>query len=38
VKYPDRSLTVIVLTNRTGGNPLAIAEDIAALPVFAGRP
>ena len=30
LKYPARRLTVIVLTNRTGGNPWAIADRIAA--------
>lgn len=43
VKYPDQALTVIVLTNRSGGNPLTLAEMVAATPVFsaaraAGRP
>ena len=31
LKYPTRHLTVIVLTNRTGGNPWEIADRIAAL-------
>lgn len=36
VKYPDQRLTVIVLTNRTGGDPLSLAEAVAALPAFRG--
>ena len=31
LKYPQRNLTVIVLTNRTGGDPWEIADRIAAL-------
>jgi CubicO group peptidase (beta-lactamase class C family) len=31
LKYPQRRLTVIVLTNRTGGNPWDTADRIAAL-------
>jgi CubicO group peptidase (beta-lactamase class C family) len=31
LKYPQRKLTVIVLTNRTGGGPWDIAARIAAL-------
>jgi CubicO group peptidase (beta-lactamase class C family) len=31
LKYPNRRLTIIVLTNRTGGNPWDIAGRIAAL-------
>jgi len=31
LKYPQRKLTVIVLTNRTGGNPWDTADRIAAL-------
>ena len=31
VKYPDRGVTVIVLTNRSGGDPLALAETVAAM-------
>jgi CubicO group peptidase (beta-lactamase class C family) len=31
LKYPNRRLTIIVLTNRTGGNPWDIADRIAAL-------
>jgi CubicO group peptidase (beta-lactamase class C family) len=34
VKYPDRRLTVVVLTNRRGGTPGRIAAAIAALPSF----
>ena len=30
VKYPDEGLAVIVLTNRIGGDPLALAEKVAA--------
>jgi CubicO group peptidase (beta-lactamase class C family) len=32
VKYPERGLTVIVLTNRTGGTPWEKATAIAHLP------
>jgi CubicO group peptidase (beta-lactamase class C family) len=32
VKYPERKLTVIVLTNRRGGAPEDIAATVAALP------
>jgi CubicO group peptidase (beta-lactamase class C family) len=31
LKYPQRNLTIVVLTNRTGGTPWAIADSIAAL-------
>jgi CubicO group peptidase (beta-lactamase class C family) len=31
LKYPARRLTIIILTNRTGGDPWAIADRIAAL-------
>jgi CubicO group peptidase (beta-lactamase class C family) len=31
LKYPSRKLTIIVLTNRTGGAPWDIADRIAAL-------
>ncbi|MEP7064648.1 MAG: serine hydrolase domain-containing protein [Gemmatimonadota bacterium] len=31
LRYPNRQLTVIVLTNRTGGNPWDTADRIAAL-------
>ena len=31
LKYPQRKLTVIVLTNRTGGGPWDMADRIAAL-------
>jgi CubicO group peptidase (beta-lactamase class C family) len=31
LKYPGRKLTIIVLTNRTGGNPWDIADRIAEL-------
>jgi CubicO group peptidase (beta-lactamase class C family) len=34
VKYPDRKLTVAVLTNRRGGSPGRIAAAIATLPSF----
>jgi CubicO group peptidase (beta-lactamase class C family) len=34
VKYPALSLTVIVLTNRSDGNPLSLAEHVAAMPEF----
>jgi CubicO group peptidase (beta-lactamase class C family) len=36
VKYPDQGVTVIVLTNRSGGDPLSLAEAVAALPAFGG--
>ena len=36
VKYPEQALTVVVLTNRTGGEPLALAEKVAELPVIGG--
>jgi CubicO group peptidase (beta-lactamase class C family) len=32
LKYPDRRLTVVVLTNRRGGTPWSIAASVAALP------
>ncbi len=32
VKYPDRGITVIVLTNRTGGAPWDLAAAIAHFP------
>lgn len=35
LKYPDRRLTVIVLTNRRGGAPWDLAARIAALPELA---
>ena len=31
LKYPARKLTIVVLTNRTGGTPWAICDSIAAL-------
>jgi CubicO group peptidase (beta-lactamase class C family) len=31
LKYPRRDLTIVVLTNRTGGTPWAIADSIATL-------
>ena len=34
VKYPDRRLTVVVLTNRRGGAPGGIAAAITTLPSF----
>jgi CubicO group peptidase (beta-lactamase class C family) len=34
LKYPDRRLTVVVLTNRRGGTPWSIAASVAALPSF----
>ncbi|HEU4643713.1 MAG TPA: serine hydrolase [Gemmatimonadaceae bacterium] len=36
LKYPERGLTVIVLTNRTGGAPWNLATKVAALPRFGG--
>jgi CubicO group peptidase (beta-lactamase class C family) len=33
-KYPDRGLTVVVLTNRRGGTPWSIAATIATLASF----
>jgi CubicO group peptidase (beta-lactamase class C family) len=35
LKYPDRRLTVIILTNRRGGAPWDLAARVAALPEFA---
>jgi hypothetical protein len=32
VKYPERGITVIVLTNRSGGTPWDLAAAIAHLP------
>jgi hypothetical protein len=32
LKYPERGLTVIVLTNRRGGAPDDIATTLATLP------
>lgn len=32
VKYPERAITVIVLTNRTGGQPWDLAASVAHLP------
>jgi len=34
LKYPERRLTVIVLTNRRGGVPWDLAARVAALPEF----
>jgi CubicO group peptidase (beta-lactamase class C family) len=34
LKYPDRRLTVVVLTNRRGGTPWSIAASVATLPSF----
>jgi CubicO group peptidase (beta-lactamase class C family) len=34
LKYPDRRLTVVVLTNRQGGVPWSIAASVATLPSF----
>jgi CubicO group peptidase (beta-lactamase class C family) len=31
LKYPKRKLSIVVLTNRTGGEPWAMADSIAAL-------
>ena len=31
IRYPDRRLTVVVLTNRTGGAPWDVAQRIAEL-------
>ncbi len=31
LKYPARHLSIVILTNRTGGDPWAIADRIAAL-------
>ncbi|HWJ21257.1 MAG TPA: serine hydrolase domain-containing protein [Gemmatimonadaceae bacterium] len=41
VRYPERRLTVVVLTNRTGGAPWEIAQRIAELylaPPLVGAP
>jgi CubicO group peptidase (beta-lactamase class C family) len=35
LKFPDRRLTVIVLTNRRGGVPWDLAAAVANLPAFA---
>jgi len=37
LKFPERRLTVIVLTNRRGGTPWDLAASVAALPSFASR-
>ena len=37
LKFPDRRLTVIVLTNRRGGVPWDLAAAVADLPAFATR-
>ncbi len=37
LKYPERRLTVIVLTNRRGGTPWDLAASVAALPSFSSR-
>ena len=31
LRYPDKGLTVVILTNRTGGTPWDIAQRIAEL-------
>jgi CubicO group peptidase (beta-lactamase class C family) len=31
LRYPDRRLTVVILTNRTGGAPWDTAEQVASL-------
>ena len=36
-KYPERRLTIIVLTNRRGGAPWDLVARVAALPEFAPR-
>lgn len=38
LKYPERRLTVLVLTNRRGGAPWDLAARIAALPELTPRP
>lgn len=38
VKYPQRGIAVIVLTNRTGGEPWELARAIARLPSLAALP
>jgi CubicO group peptidase (beta-lactamase class C family) len=35
LKYPERRLTVVVLTNRRGGSPWDLAARVAALPELA---
>ena len=35
LKQPDRRLTVVILTNRIGGDPWDLAARVAALPQFA---
>jgi CubicO group peptidase (beta-lactamase class C family) len=37
LKYPERRLTVIVLTNRRGGAPWDLAAKVAGLEEFGGR-
>jgi CubicO group peptidase (beta-lactamase class C family) len=37
-RYPDRRFTVIVLTNRNGGDPATIAERITDLLLFSSTP
>ena len=36
-RFPDRRFTVIVLTNRNGGDPGSIAERLADLLLFQGK-
>jgi CubicO group peptidase (beta-lactamase class C family) len=36
LKYPERRLTVLVLTNRRGGAPWDLAARVAALPALGG--
>jgi CubicO group peptidase (beta-lactamase class C family) len=38
LKYPDRGLTVVILTNRRGGAPEDIAATITTLPSFRTTP
>jgi CubicO group peptidase (beta-lactamase class C family) len=41
IRYPDRKLTVVVLTNRTGGAPSDVAQRVAELymdPPLEGAP
>jgi hypothetical protein len=35
LRYPERRLTVVILTNRTGGAPWDIAQRIADLQLAA---
>ena len=38
LRFPDRRLTIVVLTNRSSGEPQAIAERIADRMLFSSKP